>query len=234
MSDAPIRPKDALVTSASRAVMPTRFESGMYQTVRVVVTTFCRLFWRLRVTGLENVPKSGPFILAPVHRSNVDSLIIAAVTNRRMRYLGKQEMWKYRASAWFFSTMGGIPVDRGTPDRDALRTCEQVIRGGEPLVMFPEGTRRSGPVVEDIFDGVAFVAARSGVPIVPVGIGGSELAMPKGSKTLRPVRIRMVVGSPLMPPATKEDARVSRRAVRELSESLRVELQRLFDESEGR
>lgn len=213
---------------------PTRFEFGFYHVVRIVVVVFCRLFWRLTVEGRDNVPKAGPFIIAPVHRSNVDSLIVAAVTNRRMRYLGKKEMWKYRASAWFFTTMGGIPVDRGTPDRDALKTCESVIAANEPLVMFPEGTRRSGGVVEDIFDGVAFVASRSGVPILPIGIGGSERAMAKGSKFIRPVRIRMVIGEPLVPEPISPGGRVARRGVRELSEKLKKEMQRLFDEAECR
>ncbi len=215
------------------AQLPTRFELTFYQLVRVVVVAFCRLFWRLKVEGVEHVPATGSFILAPVHRSNVDSLVVAAATKRRMRYLGKREMWKYRASAWFFTTMGGIPVNRGTPDRDALRACEAVIAQGEPLVMFPEGTRRSGPLVEDVFDGVAFVAARGGVPIVPVGIGGSEPAMPKGARMVRPVRIHMVIGPPLFPEMTPEGGRVPRRAVRELSEQLRDEMQRLFDEAEG-
>ncbi|MGC1513312.1 MAG: lysophospholipid acyltransferase family protein [Acidimicrobiales bacterium] len=212
---------------------PTRFELTFYQLVRVVVVAFCRLFWRLKVEGIDHVPATGSFILAPVHRSNVDSLVVAAATKRRMRYLGKREMWKYRASAWFFTTMGGIPVNRGTPDRDALRACEAVIARGEPLVMFPEGTRRSGPLVEDVFDGVAFVAARGGVPIVPVGIGGSEPAMPKGARMVRPVRIHMVIGAPLFPEKTPEAGRVPRRVVRELSEQLRDEMQRLFDEAEG-
>ncbi len=213
---------------------PTRFEIAFYKFIRTSAVGFSRVFWRLKVEGIENIPKTGSFILAPVHRSNVDSLVVAAVTKRRMRYMGKKEMWKFRFSDWFFSTMGGIPVDRGTPDRDALRACEEVTKGGEPLVMFPEGTRRSGPVIEDIFDGVAFVSARTGVPIVPVGIGGSESAMPKGAKMIRPVPIRMIIGPALYPEKPTEGGRVPRRAVRELSESLKSEMQRLFDQAEGR
>ena len=98
--------------------------------------------------------------------------------------------------------------------------------------MFPEGTRQSGPVVEELFDGPAYVALHTGVPIVPVGIGGSERAMPKGAKFIRPVRVRLVVGPPIEPPPVPAGGRVSRRAVRELSEQLRKEIQRLFDEAE--
>jgi 1-acyl-sn-glycerol-3-phosphate acyltransferase len=213
---------------------PTRASLAFYSFVRAFVVGFARLFWRLEVHGKEHVPTKGPFVLSPVHRSNVDTPLVAAVTKRRLRYMGKDSMWKYRWSAWFFTSAGGFPVHRGTADREALRTCMEVIDGGEPVVMFPEGTRQSGPVIETLFDGPAYVASRAGVPIVPVGIGGSEAAMPKGSKLLRPVKIVLVIGPPIHPEAHTEGGRVPRRAVHELTERLRTELQRLFDDAQHR
>lgn len=210
---------------------PTRFERAAYVFVRALVAGFARLFWRLEVRGRERVPRAGAFILSPVHRSNIDTPLAACVTPRRMRFLGKDSMWKFGWSAWFFTTLGGFPVHRGAPDREALRNCELALRRGEPVVVFPEGTRRSGEVVEEIFEGAAFLAVRTGVPIVPVGIGGSEAAMPKGAKVLHPVKIRMIVGQPISPPERQEGGRGSRRQVHELTEQLHVELQRLFDEA---
>jgi 1-acyl-sn-glycerol-3-phosphate acyltransferase len=205
-----------------------------YDFVRGLIVWFSRAFWRLRVTGTEHVPRTGPFILAPVHRSNVDTPLVAAVTSRRLRYMGKDAMWKYGWSAWFFSNLGGFPVHRGQPDREAMRRSEEVIAGGEPLVMFPEGTRQTGPIVEHVFDGVAYVALRTGTPIVPVGIGGSEGAMPKSAHMIRPVKITMVVGEPIEVTAPAPGERVQRRAVRELTERLTKELQQLFDEAQAR
>ena len=202
-----------------------------YAVVRSLIAGFCRVFWRLRVDGAENVPRHGPFILAPVHRSNVDFALTALVAKRPMRYMGKDAMWKYRWSAWFFTSLGGFPVHRGSADREAMRSCLEVLSGGEPLVMFPEGTRRSGPIVESLFDGAAYVSARAGVPIVPVGIGGSEAAMPKGARMIHPVKLTMIVGRPLYPD-TGGAGRASRRAVRQLSERLAKELQALFDEAQ--
>lgn len=213
---------------------PSRASLAFYAFVRSVVVGFARLFWRLEVHGKEHVPAVGPFVLAPVHRSNVDTPLVAAVTTRRMRYMGKDSMWKYRWSAWFFTSAGGFPVHRGTADREALRTCMEVIAGGEPVVMFPEGTRQSGPVVQTLFDGPAYVASRAGVPIVPVGIGGSEAAMPKGAKLLKPVKVVLVIGPPIHPGAHTEGGRVPRRAVHDLTERLRAELQRLFDDARHR
>ena len=97
--------------------MKRALQFALYHFVRTVVVGFCRLFGRETVEGREHVPATGPFILSPVHRSNVDSPLVAIVTRRRLRYMGKQEMWKYRASAAFFTAMGGFPVNRGAADR---------------------------------------------------------------------------------------------------------------------
>ena len=217
--------------TTSRPVVrgPSRFERAAYAFVRAAVAGFARLFWRLRVEGRANVPATGAFILSPVHRSNVDTPLAACVTTRQMRFLGKDSMWKYGWSAWFFTTMGGFPVHRGTPDREALRNCEAALRRGEPVVVFPEGTRQSGPVVQDLFEGAAFLAVRTGVPIVPVGIGGSEAAMPKGARMVHPVKVHMVVGPPIPPPTRQDGGRGSRRQVHELTQELHGELQRLVD-----
>ncbi len=204
---------------------------ALYAVVRNLLVGFCRLFWRVTVEGSEHVPRSGPFVLSPVHRSNIDTPLVAAVTGRRLRYMGKKEMWKLRPVGWLFTALGSFPVNRGVADREALRRCIEVLEGGEPLVIFPEGARQSGPVVNELYEGAAYVAAKARVPIVPVGIGGSEAAMPKGARFLKPVKVHLVVGPPLRA-EYDEAGRVPRRAVRELTERLGSELQRLFDEAQ--
>lgn len=202
-----------------------------YRFARALVAGVCRVWFRLSVRGRENVPSSGPFVLAPVHRSNIDFAIVCAVTKRRMRYLAKDSIFKYGfGRVW--SSLGAIPVVRGTPDRDAMRSLEQTLRAGEPVVMFPEGTRQSGPEVQPLFDGPAYVALRAGVPIVPVGIGGSEAAMPKGSKMIWPRKVVLVVGKPIVPEPRDDGARVPRRVVAETTARLKDELQALFDEAQ--
>ena len=205
----------------------------LYRSVRAVVGGFCRVFWRVRVRGLEHIPAEGPFILSPVHRSNVDTPLVALMGKRMLRFMGKDSMWKLRLSDWFFTSMGGFPVHRGTPDRDALRSCERLLADGQALVIFPEGTRRRGPVVDELFEGPAYLAGKLQVPIVPVGIGGSEGAMPKGSRGIRPVKISIVVGEPIRPPLPTESGRVGRKGVRALTEQLRQRLQDLFDEAQA-
>ena len=212
---------------------PTTAERWLYRVVRAIVVGFARTYLRLEVTGREHVP-DGPFVLAPVHRSNIDFLIAAAVTRRRMRYMGKHTVWKYELLGRFFTALGAFPVHRGSADREALRRCEASLSGGEPLVMFPEGTRQEGPVVEELFDGPAFVAARAGVPIVPVGIGGTEAAMPRGSKGIRPVKVTVVIGEPMPAPVGDDGKRPSRKQVRSTTEELRGRVQVLFDDAQRR
>jgi 1-acyl-sn-glycerol-3-phosphate acyltransferase len=210
-----------------------RWQHVLYRFVRAVVGGFCKGFWRVRVRGLEHIPADGAFILSPVHRSNIDTPLVALMGKRLVRFMGKDTMWKYRFSDWFFTSMGGFPVHRGTPDRHALRSCEKLLADGQALVIFPEGTRRSGPVVAEVFEGPAYLSGKLQVPIVPVGIGGSEGAMPKGSKGIRPVKVSIVVGEPIPPPPRTESGRVGRSAIRAHTEALKQRLQELFDEAQA-
>jgi 1-acyl-sn-glycerol-3-phosphate acyltransferase len=192
----------------------------------------CKAWFRFRVVGKQNLPAEEAYILAPVHRSYLDTPVGGMVTARRQRFLGKESLWRNRAAGRFLTIVGGFPVERGTADRAALRACQEVLERGEPMVMFPEGTRQHGPVVDPdlMHAGPAFVAARAGVPIVPLGIAGTDHAMPGGSMLIRPVRVVMVVGEPIRPPEV--DGRIPRRMVDELTERLRVGLQGCFDEAQ--
>jgi 1-acyl-sn-glycerol-3-phosphate acyltransferase len=195
-----------------------------------VVRVFAGLWNRTTVEGTENIPAEGAYILAPVHRSNMDTPYAAATSRRRLRFMGKDSLWKAKLPGWVLSALGGFPVSRGTIDREALSRCTEVLEGGEPLVVFPEGERKSGPVVQPLFEGAAYLAARAGVPIVPVGIGGSERAMPKGAHFIRPTKVAIVIGEPLrVDGAGDAGKRVPREAIRELTLQLHEELQRLFD-----
>jgi 1-acyl-sn-glycerol-3-phosphate acyltransferase len=147
-----------------------------------------------------------------------------------MHFMGKASMWRYGFGV-LWNALGAYPVHRGAADREALRRTVDVIATGEPVVIFPEGTRQTGPEVQPLFDGAAYVATKTGVPIVPVGIGGSEQAMPKGSRFIHPVKVHIVVGRPLEPDIPEDGKRASRRSIHELTERLHTEMQKLFDQA---
>ena len=209
-----------------------RAELAAYAVVRGLAVGISRLWWRAELIGSEHLPAEGAFILAPIHRSNADSLVVAGLTKRRLRYMGKHTLWKYKPIGRIFTALGGFPVKRGAADREALRKCTEVLAGGEPLVIFPEGTRQSGDRVQAMQEGAAYLAARAGVPIVPVGIGGTEDVLVKGSKKVRRGRVTVLAGEALLPPKT--EGRVPRSSVARLTEELEARLQALFDQAQAR
>ena len=165
---------------------------------------FWRLFYlailivfRFRVHGRENLP-DGPFILSGIHRSFIDTPLIGMVTSRRMRFMGKEAMWDNKLRGAFLTAMGGFPVERGTADRTALRAAEDVLSLGEPLVMFPEGTRSDTGKLGPFKKGASMLAITAQVPIVPVGLVGTRDLMPKGRWKVRGGRVKVRVGEPIM------------------------------------
>jgi 1-acyl-sn-glycerol-3-phosphate acyltransferase len=132
--------------------------------------------------------------------------------------------------------MGAFPVNRDVVDREALKTAAEVLDRGEPLVLFPEGSRKSGPRVENLHEGAVYLAMKAGVPIVPVGLGNTEKASPKGKFFARPVKIRMIVGEPITydaPAGDGQSKRIPRTAITEMTQLLQHRLQALYDESLG-
>ncbi len=225
----PVRSDDPSAAVAVRSA--NRAERWLYRVIRAILVGFGKAFFRIRVEGVDNVPADGPFILAPIHRSNIDFLVVLLCAKRRMRYMAKDTLWK---PGWgrLWTALGGIPVSRGKADREALRTSIEVIESGEPLVMFPEGTRQQGPKVTPMFDGPAYVQARTGTPILPVGIGGSEAAMPKGARMLRPHKVTLVIGEPMPAPQAEGSSKARRSSVKAQTAKLRDEIQRLFDRAQ--
>lgn len=204
---------------------------SFYQLIRFLVVSICRTYCRMTVSGQENIPRTGPFVLAPVHRSYIDTPIASGCTRRRMRFMGKDSMWKRQPLNWMLSALGAFPVTRGSADREAIVRAIQVLKSGEPLVLFPEGERKSGPVVQPLMDGAAYVACKAGVSIIPVGIGGSERVMGKGAKFIYPRKLVVIIGKPIPVPASV-DGRMPRSAVKEVTTQLHEQLQILFDEAQ--
>jgi 1-acyl-sn-glycerol-3-phosphate acyltransferase len=213
---------------------PSRRTRVSYGIVRFLILVVAKALGNVTIVGMDKVPADGAFVVAPVHRSNIDFALMALITRRPMRFMGKDSIWKSKPLGRFVTMLGAFPVHRGSADRDAIKACTDIVEGGNPLVMFPEGARCFGPVVEELFDGTAYVAARSRVPIVPVGIGGSEAVLPKGAKLPRRSKLVIVVGDPLPVPDTTSGGRVPRSAVSRLTADLQRSLQELFDDAQVR
>lgn len=211
----------------------SRWERIAYRMIRAIIEVLCRIVWRMDVNGQDRLPAAGAYIVAPVHRSNVDFFVVGGALRPRLRFVAKDSIWKVSWLGRFLEHMGAFPVSREKADRSTLRAVEQAIAQGSAVVMFPEGRRKSGPVVQDILEGPAWVATRNRIPVVPVGLGNTAAAMPIGAKMFRPVKVRVEIGEPIYPdvPLT---GRVPRGAVAEFTAQIRDAVQRQYDIAEGK
>lgn len=225
-------PKSATHVAAHDVAPMTRTGRLVHRAIRIILETFCRVYFRLRVEGRDRLPATGPFIIAPIHRSYIDFLIVGAAIPPHLilRAMAKDSLWNWPWFGRFLERMGSFPVNRDAVDRSALRNCEQALAQGDPVLMFPEGRRMEGDVVAEMLDGPAWIACRDRVPIVPVGLGNTDGAMPIGAKFLHPVKVTVVIGEPIYPdvPLT---GRVPRGAVAAFTEQLRGAIQSAYDEA---
>lgn len=204
-------------------------KSLTYRVIAGIIRVGSRLLFRPKVTGAQHIPGEGPVLIAPIHRSNVDFAFTLFMSRRKVFFMAKDSLFRIPMVGSLLRHLGAFPVHRGSADRESMTLAEQVLRQGHALVLFPEGTRKEGRAVAPLHDGAMFVAARTGAIVVPVGIGGSDRAMPKGVKLPRPAKVRIIVGEPIDPPIS--EGRVSRSAVAAKSEELRRELEALYLES---
>ena len=201
-----------------------------YGFARGLLFGLSKLLFRIRIQGEEQVPTHGAFIVAPSHRSYLDTPFVSFITRRKIRFMAKEELFANSFGAKLFTALGGIPVTRGSASaRTAMKAVQAALEAGEPAAVFPEGTRDHGPTISPLFDGTAYLAVKLGVPIVPVGIGGSEEILASGKKMPRLHKVSVRVGAPIHPPA---DASTRKRTdLVAISDELLKSLQSLFDEA---
>lgn len=224
-----------------------------YSTARRLCLLISGPYLRQRIRNRGNLPAEGPVIVAPGgHRSNLDTLLVGMAVRRSPLYMAKDSLFKSRFWSSFIRAFGGFPVARDKLDRRALETAVEVLERGDVLIVFPEGSRQEGPKLQPLFIGVAWLSAKTGAPVVPLGIGGSQKVMPIGKIMPRPHRIRMILGEPMPPPQTGSSAggnsaagksaisgsttggsaRASREARDAFTQNLSEKLQVLFDEAQ--
>lgn len=147
-----------------------RAPSFLYVLLRPVVEGVFRTLFRVTVAGREHVPVDGPVLLCCNHISGFDPPLVAAVCPRPVYSMGKEEL--FRHFGWFMVRFGVFPVRRGTPDRRSLRTAVDLLKRGEVVAIYPEGTRHHVEPIGAPKRGIVLVANLSGAPIVPVVVQG--------------------------------------------------------------
>lgn len=159
-----------------------------------------RVLGRWEVVGAENVPPTGPLILAANHISFADPPAVGAPVRRKCWFMAKEELFRFPPIRWLLRKWQAFPVRRGSSDLSALKKALQVLSRGEPLIIFPEGTRQSPGRLGAPEMGVGMIAVRSGAPVVPVFVSGTDRLLPKGSALPRLARVRLRYGPPVVYP----------------------------------
>jgi 1-acyl-sn-glycerol-3-phosphate acyltransferase len=205
----------------------------LYRTLELTVAPALRTIYRPQVRGLEHVPRSGPVIIAGNHVSFADEIFTPLAARRQVFYLAKSEYFtapglKGRAMAAFFGGIGQVPVDR-TSTRAAAASidlCVQLLDEGKAFGIYPEGTRSPDGRLYRFRTGVARVALRSGAPVVPVGLVGTDRVQPPGSRRWRFAAVEVNFGAP-MDFGGRESEERSTRSLRAITEQIRHAVQTL-------
>ena len=174
----------------------------VYWIVRAVFQPFFHIYFRMSRIGREHIPADGPVIFAANHRSFLDPFVIATMSRRPLYYIAKRELFAHRLMAWFLNSLGAFPIDRGHADEDAMSTAREILRRGDAVLIFPEGTRIRPGTLGAPKRGVGRLALETGAPVVPVAVFGTETVR-KGWR-IRPHKVRIRAGAPLRFPTVDQ------------------------------
>ncbi len=152
---------------------------------RPVVLAVFHLLIGLRIEGIENVPKHGSSLVISNHLHNSDPILLVAAYPRPLLWMAKKEVFSVPFVGWVADSAGAFPVDRGSADRQSLRNAERLLHEGYLVGVFPEGTRSTTGGLKDVYPGVAMIASRTGAPIIPTAIFGTERLPFNGKKGSR-------------------------------------------------
>lgn len=173
-----------------------------YHPGAAIIGFVSRLLWRARIQGIEHLPRTGPFIVVANHCSNLDPLMMGWATGhqigRVVHFMAKIEMRGWPIIGWLATQSGVYFVRRGEGDRAAQRFSLETLAAGEPIAMFPEGTRSRNGRLKDGKGGAALIAMRSGAPLVPAAVIGTHRIFPGRSRWPRLTRVAIHFGEPFV------------------------------------
>jgi len=176
-----------------------------YALARIVLTIPTLLLWRVKAIGVENVPKTGPLVLAPNHFSQMDHFFAGVYLRRKIRFMAKSQLFGPPVLTYIYKHGGVFPVRRGHHDEEAFETVHELLRQGEMLLVYAEGGRSRSQQLGEPKPGIGRIALESGVPIVPVAIHGSERA--RQWTKLRFPKVTIQFGKPVSYPVEAEPSR---------------------------
>jgi 1-acyl-sn-glycerol-3-phosphate acyltransferase len=186
----------------------------VYYFGRVIIHVVVFPFANWEVKGRENVPENGPYLVVCNHLHIADPPIVAASLPLKAVFMAKAELWENRWSRFWVENFGAFPVSRGGITREAIRTGEDWLKKGVSLIMFPEGGRSKSATMEQALPGAALMVERTGVPIIPVSITGTEKFRDIKWSFLHRPKVTVTIGKPFnVSPQTEGVAKARRQAL---------------------
>ena len=170
-----------------------------YGILQVICRWLCVLFFRIRISGRENLPAKGGVLVLSNHQSFLDPVLIGVGLSRPIHYMARSDLFSHWLFRWVIRSLNAFPVKREGVDLRAIRKATELLRKEEVVVLFPEGTRTWTGALSPIRPGFTLVARQGQAAILPAIIHGAFQAWPRSRRFLRPHPISVMFGKPIYP-----------------------------------
>jgi len=169
----------------------------LYAVAHAVVRTLGRILLRLRIVGAEHLPPSGPVLIAPNHVSYLDIPLLGAMLDRPLHFMGKSSLFRGRWVGRLYRSLHGFPIERGSRSRLGLSEAVNRLKGGNCVVMYPEGGRSHNGRLQEPMPGIGMIVAQSGAKVVPAYVAGTDRVLPVGAWLIRIHPVTVFLGEPI-------------------------------------
>jgi len=200
-----------------------------YSILRGLAIAVFKVFFAIEIEGKENIPYGGGAILASNHLSYLDPIVLGILVPRRVNFMAKEELFENFFFGWMIVKLGAFPIKRERIDRTTYKKILKLLQKREVVVLFPEGTRSIDGTIGQLHAGIARIALKADVPIIPIIVWGTEKVLPRGKKLIRLARIRARAGKPLKKNIAS-NREITRKDVDELQNELEEKMRLLHRE----
>lgn len=179
----------------------------IYVILRFLALVFAKILFRLEASGRNNIPGTGGFILASNHVSFLDPVLIGVASSRRLSYMTRHDLFSVPVFGWILRVVQAFPLRRDSNDISSVKEAIRRLRRAGGLLIFPEGRRSLDGTIQKSKSGIGFLAARSRVPVIPVFISGTQRALGRNARFIRPAKVRIYFAEPIYydSPASKDN-----------------------------
>ena len=192
----------------------------LYRIIRGIVCVYAYIVYKVKIVGLENIPKEGGAVICANHQSFNDVILLAISAKRQLYFMGKEELFKFKPLAYLFKKLGAFPVRRGKGDVNAVEQAKEIVKSGKLFMIFPEGTRSKGEMLR-AKSGAALIASACESNIVPIAIKYSH-------KRHFFCKATVSVGTAFSVPVIDMEMG-GRKTIREVSDKIMNNIKELYD-----